>query len=389
MSQQETPSITLLEELLSAPSPSGYEQPASSLWRQAVKGYADDVKADVLGNSYAILNAAGSPKVMLAGHCDEIGFIVRHITSQGYIYFGPIGGHDANIVVGQRVYVHTIDHGKILGVIGKKPIHLMDAKEREKNTVLHELFVDIGATSGKDVLARVSVGDPITYAAPFQRLEGDLVVAHAIDDKVGAFVVAETVRLLAQERASELQAGVFGVCTVQEEVGLRGARTSSYVTGATVGVAIDVGHASDYPGVDKRRTGEADLGKGPVITRGPNINPQVFKLLIEAAHAEDIPYQVDANGAGTGTDANAMQLNQGGMATALVSIPLRYMHTPCEVMSLSDAHNASRLLAAFIRRLTPDVDFTPSLENLRPPRIRRAKAAADAASASDEQSEDS
>lgn len=382
MAQPDPPSLQLLEDLLGAASPSGYEQPASHIWRSAVKSYADDVKTDILGNSYALLNPAGRPKVMLAGHCDEIGFIVRHISSQGYIFFGPIGGHDANIVVGQRVYVHTAAHGSLLGVIGKKPIHLMDAKEREKNTVLQDLFVDIGATSGKAVSEKVSIGDPITYAAPFQRLDGDLIVSHAMDDKIGAFIVAETVRLLAQ--AESLEASVCGVCTVQEEIGLRGARTSAYVSEATVGVAIDVGHASDYPGVDKRRVGEADLGKGPAITRGPNINPQVFKLLLEAAHAEDIPYQVEANGGGTGTDANAMQLNQGGMATGLISIPLRYMHTPCEVASTADIHNASRLLAAFIRRLTPDVDFTPSLENLRPPRARAAKSESQPESGNDD-----
>ena len=386
MAQQDPPSIQLLSDLLGAASPSGYEQPASHVWRTAVSAFADDVKLDVMGNSYAILNAAGSPKVMLAGHCDEIGFIVRHISPQGYIFFSAIGGHDANIVVGQRVFVHTAEHGAVLGVIGKKPIHLMDAKEREKNTVLHELFVDIGATSGKVVAEKVAIGDPITYSAPFERLDGDLIVAHAIDDKVGAFVVAETVRLLAADQRDLLQAAVYGVCTVQEEIGLRGARTSSYFTEATVGIAIDVGHATDYPGVDKQRTGEASLGKGPTITRGPNINPQVFKLLVEAAHAEDIPYQVDANGGGTGTDANAMQLNQSGMATGLVSIPLRYMHTPCEVASLTDVHNTSRLLAAFIRRLTPDADFTPSLENLRPPRPRAKKVEAGPTPAAGEES---
>ncbi len=373
MAETSSPSISLLEALLAAPSPSGYEQPASQVWRDGVKGFADDVKTDVLGNSYAILNATGSPKVMLAGHCDEIGFIVRHISDQGYIYFGPIGGHDANIVVGQRVYVHTSEHGSILGVIGKVAIHLMDLKEREKNSVLHELFVDIGIAGRAAVMEKVGIGDPITYAAPFERLDGDLVVAHAFDDKVGAFVVAETVRLLAQDRRDQLTASVYGVCTVQEEIGLRGARTSSYFTDATVGVAIDVGHATDYPGVDKRKTGEAALGKGPIITRGANINPQVFKMLVEAAHAEDIPYQVDANGTGTGTDANAMQINQAGMATGLLSIPLRYMHTPGEVLSLADVHNTARLLAAFIRSIKPDTDFTPTMHNLRAPRPRVTK----------------
>lgn len=370
MTPESSPSIDLLEKLLAAPSPSGYEQPASSVFREAVKGFADEVDVDILGNSYAILNQKGSPKVMLAGHCDEIGFLVKHISEQGYIFFGGIGGHDANIVVGQRVYVHTADHGAILGVIGKKPIHLMDTKDREKGTVLHELFVDIGTTKREDVAAKVSIGDPITYQPGFERLDGDLFVAHAVDDKVGAFVVAETVRLLAQEKRDQLKASVYGVCTVQEEIGLRGARTSAYLTGATVGVAIDVGHATDYPGIDKRRYGQASLGKGPIITRGPNINPQVFKMLIETANEENLPYQVEASGAGTGTDANAMQLNQSGMATGLISLPLRYMHTPCEVASLSDIHNAARLIAGFIRRIDRHTDFTPSLENLRPPRAR-------------------
>lgn len=365
----DSPSISLLQELLAAPSPSGYEQPAQEVFRNAVRAWADDVQTDLLGNTYAIVNPKGNPKVMLAGHSDEIGFLVTHIHKDGFLYFGPIGGHDANIAVGQRVIVHTAEHGSLPGVIGKKPIHLMEDEERGKKTVLHDLFIDIGARGRQEAEERVGVGDPVTYAPGFEKLEGDLAAAHAFDDKVGAFVVAETVRLLAADRAG-LTAAVFGVSTVQEEVGLRGARTSAYLTGATVGVAIDVGHAADYPGVDKRRVGDISLGKGPIITRGPNINPQVFKMLIETAHRENIPYQIDANGRGTGTDANAMQLNQAGMATGLLSIPLRYMHTPCEVLSLADAHNTARLLAAFIRSITPDTDFTPSLANLRAPRIR-------------------
>lgn len=366
----QSPSIEMLQKLLAAPSPSGYEQPAEQVFREFTRSWADEVHTDLLGNSYAVVNPQGSPKVMLAGHCDEIGFLVTHIHKDGFLYFGPIGGHDANIAVGQRVFVHTAEHGSLPGVIGKKPIHLMEEDERGKKTVLHDLFIDIGAKNRKEAEEMVGVGDPVTYAPGFEKLTGDLAAAHAFDDKVGAFVVAETVRLLATEKRGELKAAVYGVATVQEEVGLRGARTSAYFTGATVGVAIDVGHAADYPGVDKRRVGDISLGKGPIITRGPNINPQVFKMLLETAHRENIPYQIDANGRGTGTDANAMQLNQAGMATGLLSIPLRYMHTPCEVLSLSDAHNTARLLAAFLRSITPEADFTPSMANLRAPRVR-------------------
>ena len=357
---QET--LQVLKDLIDAPSPSGFEQPAQAVYRRAVEGYADEVQTDVLGNTYAILNPQGRPKVMLAGHCDEIGFLVSHINGEGYLYFNPIGGHDANITVGQRVFVHTQD-GPLLGVIGKKPIHLMEDDERGRKTVLHDLFVDIGAQGKSGVVEKVAVGDPITYAPGFATLQGDLAVSHAFDDKISVYALTETVRLL---KGRTLQAAVYSVSTVQEEVGLRGARTSSYLTGATVGLAVDVGFAADYPGMSKNRVGDVDLGKGPVICRGANINPQVYKMLCEVARDENIPFQVNASGGGTGTDANAMQLNQSGMATGLISIPLRYMHTPCEVVSLADVDNTARLIAGFIERLTPDTDFTPSLSNLHP-----------------------
>jgi endoglucanase len=365
--------IDLLKDLLAAPSPSGYEQPAQEVFRKGVAPFVDEVETDLLGNTYAILNPTGNPKVMLAGHCDEIGFLVTHIQERGYIYFGNIGGHDANITVGQRVLVHTARHGSIPGVIGKKPVHLMDDEERGRKTKLDDLFVDIGTTGKDAVLEKVSIGDPITYSAEFGRLEGNLAVAHAFDNKSGTFIVAEIIRLLKEQSPEKLQAAVYGVSTVQEEIGLRGARTSAYLTGATVGIALDVGHAADYPGIDKRKTGDIELGKGPVITRGANINPQVYKMLIEAAIEENIPFQMNAKGVGTGTDANAMQLNQAGMAVGLVELPLRYMHTPCEVVSLSDIHNAARLVAAFIRKITPDTDFRPSMSNYAAPLIPKSK----------------
>jgi endoglucanase len=365
--------LQVLKDLIDAPSPSGFEQPAQEVFRRAVQPYADDVQTDVLGNAYAIVNPSGSPKVMLAGHCDEIGFIVKHINSDGYIYFASIGGHDANITVGQRVFVHT-ENGPLLGVIGKKPIHLMEEDERGRKTILHDLFVDIGAQGKAAVVEKVAIGDPITYAPGFATLDGDLVVSHAFDDKVGAYAVAETIRLL---KGRSLKCSVYGVSTVQEEVGLRGARTSAYFTGATVGIAIDVGFATDYPGMNKNRVGDVDLGKGPAICRGANINPQVYKMLCETARDLNIPFQLDAAGGGTGTDANAMQLNQAGMATGLLSIPLRYMHTPCEVVSLSDIENTAKLLAGFLERVDASTDFTPTMANrhsgVRPPAKKEKK----------------
>ena len=358
--------LQLLRDLVDAPSPSGFEQPAQAVYRSAMQAHAERVETDVMGNVWAVVNPGGAPKVMLAAHCDEIGFLVTHITGEGYIYFGSIGGHDAAITVGQRVYVHTAQ-GPVLGVIGKKPIHVLEGDERNRAPQLHDLFIDVGA-QGKAVAERVSDGDPITYAPSFETLEGDLVVSRAFDDKAGVLVVAETLRLLA---GKTLAASVYGVSTVQEEIGLRGAHTSAYGIAPTVGIAIDVTFATDYPGMAKTRHGDVKLGKGPVIARGANINPQVCKMLHEVAVEQGIPYQTKSQGGKTGTDAAAMQTNQGGMATGLVSIPLRYMHSPCEIVSLTDLDNAARLLAGFIERVTPDTDWTPSLDNLHlriPPR---------------------
>lgn len=355
-----TPEILqLLRDLVDAPSPSGFEQPAQAVYRKAMQTHAERVETDVMGNVWAVVNPGGAPKVMLAAHCDEIGFLVTHITSEGYIYFGSIGGHDATITVGQRVFVHTAS-GPILGVIGKKPIHVLEGEERNRAPQLHDLFVDIGA-QGKGVAERVSDGDPITYAPSFETLEGDLVVSRAFDDKAGVLVVAETLRLLA---GKTLAASVYGVSTVQEEIGLRGAHTSAYGIDPTVGIAIDVTFATDYPGMTKVRHGDVRLGKGPVIARGANINPQVCKMLHEVATDLNIPYQVKSHGGRTGTDAFAMQTSRAGMATGLVSIPLRYMHSPCEIVSLADLENAARLLAGFLERVTPETDWTPSLDNL-------------------------
>jgi len=365
--------INVLKDLIDAPSPSGFEQPAQEVFRAAIAPYADDVQTDLLGNVYGIVNPGGSPKIMLAGHCDEIGFIVNYISSEGFIYFGPIGGHDPNIVVGQRVYVHT-HGGPLLGVVGRKPVHLMEEEERGRKINLHDLFIDIGAKGKTAVADRVAIGDPITFASGFATLREDLAVSHAFDNKIGAYIVSEVIRLL---KGKTISAAVYGVSTVQEEVGLRGARTSAYWTGATVGIAIDVGHTSDYPSVSKTRVGDLELGKGPILTRGSNTNPEAFKILREVGDAHGIPYQLKADGRPTGTDANAMQVNQAGMATANVAIPLRYMHTPCEVISLTDADNTALLIALFIEAITPDTDFTPRLSNLHS--LSRGSAATPAA----------
>ena len=347
--------FALLKKLVDTPGPSGYEQQVQKVYRELVSPYADTVTTDVLGNVIAVKNAAGSPHIMLAGHADEIGFIIRYISDDGFLYFGQIGGHDSIVAVGQRVFVHT-ESGPILGVLGRKAIHLLETDERNKVPNTNDLWIDIGVTSKKEAQELVQIGDCVTYAQDLQRLQGDRATARSFDNKMGCFVVAEALRLLT---GKALQCGVYGVATVQEEIGLRGARTASYGINPLVGLAVDVGHAMDFPGADKKKVGDLKLGAGPVIKRGANINPKVFSLLVQTAKEESIPYQVEAAPAGTGTDGNAMQLNRAGMATGVISVPLRYMHTPCEVMSLDDIENTAKLMAGFCERVTPEIDFTP------------------------------
>jgi endoglucanase len=292
---------------------------------------------------------------MLAGHIDEIGMMVNYISDDGFVSFASIGGVDAAILPGMRVRVHAKD-GELLGVMGRKPIHLIEDEERKNVTKIDKLFIDLGL-SGKEVKKRVRIGDPITFGVGFETFGDDLAVSRAFDDKMGAWIAA---RVLEEVKDAGGAAGdLIAAGTVQEEIGLRGGTTSAYGVDPVVGIAVEVGHATDYPDIDKRKHGEADCGKGPIIARGPNINPVLFELLVKAAEKAKVPYQIGAEPRGTGTDANAIQLSRGGKAAALISIPLRYMHTPTEVLSLKDLDSAVKLLARFVLDLKPGCDFTP------------------------------
>jgi endoglucanase len=352
-------SVKFLQELVETPSPSGFEQPVQRLMRRELEPLADELRTDVMGNVIARIGAArpGALKIMLAGHCDEIGFMVRYIDDNGFIYFAAIGGVDAHLVPGQRVHVHTAD-GPITGVVGKKPIHLMEPKDRETVVKLNSQFIDIGCADGDAARKLVAVGDPITFAVGFERLQGDVAVARGFDDKMGAFIVAEVLRAVRRRGAPPVE--VYGVSTVQEEVGLRGATTSAYGIKPDVGIAVDVGFASDCPGVEKKEIGEFKVGGGPIISRGANINPALFELMMRTAREEDIPCQVMGAPRGTGTDANVMQLSRSGVAAGLLQVPLRYMHSPVEVLSLADIEASVRLLAGLIFRLEPDSSFIPN-----------------------------
>jgi putative aminopeptidase FrvX len=340
-------SIDFLKTLIDCASPSGFEQQAIEAWKQRTQNFSDEISVDVHGNCIAKLSKAKSPKVMLAGHIDEIGYMIKYIDKNGYLYFSCVGGIDLHLVPGQRVWIKT-DQGRVLGVIGKKPIHMLEESERKKVSKLEQMWIDIGCSTKEQASKIVEIGDVAVPAVGYEQIREDKVVGRGFDDKVGAFVVSEVLKELTN---CQFNASVYGVATVQEEIGLRGARTSCYGISPDIGIAIDVAFASDFPQMDKKKIGQIDIGKGPVIARGPNINKKIFDLLIQTAKQDNIPYQVVAAPRATGTDANVIQLTKQGVATALIGIPLRYMHTPVELISLIDVENAVKLLKSFIIKL--------------------------------------
>ncbi|MCI0499301.1 MAG: M42 family metallopeptidase [Planctomycetales bacterium] len=344
-----------LKDLLETPSPSGFEQPAAKLWRAYVKDSVDELSGDVHGNSIAVLNPKAPFKFMLAGHIDEIGLMVTHIDEKGYLSTAQIGGMDPALLIGQRVAI-AAEKGPVFGVVGRKAIHQMTPDERKKNVEMENIWVDIGADSKKAAEKRVAIGDPMVVDVPCRKLDSDKIVSRATDDKAGAFIVAECLHALSKRK---LNVCVVGVATVQEEVGLRGAITSSYTVRPDAGFAVDVTFASDHPDTNPKKSGEVKLGKGPVLHRGPNINPVMEKELLKIAKAKKIAYQVTAEPRGTGTDANAMQLSRGGAATAVISIPNRYMHTPVEVVSAKDLDNTIKLIVEYIAAHPAQRDYRP------------------------------
>ncbi len=349
------PSFAFLKNLLKTPSPSGFERPIQDVVRSWAKPLAHELRTDRHGNVIAALNPKGSPRIMLAGHCDQLGLMVQHIDDNGFLYAQPIGGWDMQILLGQNLVVWTRS-GPVPGVISRKAPHLLTNEERNKVPQFQDVWIDVGAKDRKDIEEVVRPGDPVTVELACQQLRNGLFTSPALDDKIGVWVVMETLRLL---RDRSLQAAVFCVSTVQEEIGLRGATTSAYGIHPDVGIAVDVTHATDTPGNEKKQLGEVKLGAGPVVFRGANINPHVEERLQQAAQERAIAVQLRGAAKATGTDANAMQLARDGVATGLVGIPLRYMHSPVEVISLDDSERAAALLAEFCAAVTARAEWVP------------------------------
>ncbi len=352
-------SHAFLQKLLDTPSPSGFEQAIQAVVRDRAAAFSDTVTTDAHGNVFAARHPVGQPadalRIMLAGHCDQIGLMVQHVDAEGFIYVQPIGGWDVQVLIGQYLAVHT-KSGPHIGVISRKAIHLQTPEERKKVPEFHDIWIDLGFKNKEDADKVVRCGDAVTFVLGYRPLRNGLAASPAMDDKVGLWVVMEALRLL---QGRELRASVFSISTVAEEVGLRGATTATYTVNPHVGIAVDVCHATDTPGSDKKQLGEVKCGAGPVLFRGANINPRVFDLLEATATANAIPFQIRGAPRATGTDANTMQISRQGVAVGLIGIPNRYMHSPVEIVHLDDLSNAAKLLAEFCAAVGPEHDWTP------------------------------
>lgn len=348
-------SITFLKKLLDTPGPSGFESAPAKVWRTEAAKFAT-VTADVAGNSIAVVNPNGSPTIMLAGHIDEIGLIVNYIDDEGFVYVGPIGGWDPHVLVAQRIRFMGRD-GDVFGVVGKLPIHLIRPEDREKGVKMRDLWVDIGAKNKKEAQDMVSVGDPGVIDARAIEMPNGRMVSRSIDNRIGAFTVLEALKRYVETPG---KAKVVAVATAQEEIAYRGggALVGASSLNPQMAIVVDVTFAVDHPSIDKKEHGEARIGGGPVLTRGAIISPVVFALLRDAAELKKIPFTVHAAGRDTGTDADAIHIAREGVATGLVSIPNRYMHSPNEMISLEDVDNVADVIAEACRAVSSETDFT-------------------------------
>lgn len=344
-------------KLITAPGPSGFEQAPTRIWREAASEWAEKIDWDNLGNSYAFVNGtAGSDyAVVIEGHIDEIGFIVTHVDDNGFVWFDKIGGWDDQVVVGQRIVIAGND-GDVYGVIGKKAAHLLTPADREKPTKIKDMWIDIGAKNREEATRLISIGDPAVIAVEPLELTDDLWASRSMDNRTGAYVAYRTTQILAENPPA---VNVIGVAATQEEIGLVGATTLSWHVKPQVAIAIDVTHATDYPGADKKSDGEIAVGGGPVLGRGASVTPGVFAGLRDAAKKLEINAPVQANGLRSGTDADNIIRSGANIAVGLVSIPNRYMHSPSEVISLEDLESAAQVIAEFVRGITPESDFRP------------------------------
>jgi putative aminopeptidase FrvX len=344
----------VLRSLLTAHGPSGYETAPAAVFRDAASAFAE-VVTDVMGSVWArVPGTAGGPTLAIVGHIDEIGLIVSHIDDDGFLRFRGVGGWDPQILVGQRVVLGTRE-GAIPGVVGKKPIHLLKEEERKKVARVEELHIDIGAKDGEEARGLVRVGDVAVIDGDPVELPNGRAVSRSMDNRLGCYVAYEAARLVSE--AGGAPGDVVAVAVVQEETTFGGATTTAYALRPDVAIIVDVTHATDAPGVDVAEVGAHPFGSGPVIERGSNLNPRVVDVMCDTAEAEEIPFTLQASARSTGTDLDAMHVSRGGIPCGGVGLPLRYMHSPVEMVQLDDIENSAKLIAAVAHRLTAETSF--------------------------------
>jgi len=349
-------SLAFLEKLVNTPSPTSYETGGQRVWLDYVSQFADETTHDAYGNCVATLNPGGSPRIMLAGHADEIALSVNYIDDDGFIWVKRMGGVDAIVSKAQRVTIHAAK-GPVLGVVGHPPPHMQKVDGSPKVPKIHELFIDIGATNKKAAERRVRVGDPITVNQEFETLHGNLAVARAFDNRIGTWSVAEALRIVAGTK-TKLNAEVCAVSNTQEEVGLFGARQIAYSLNPDVALVVDVTHATDYPTISKTTHGDVKMGKGPTVTHGTCNHPEVVKRIESVAAKKKIPLQHETVSATSGTDTDVIFWTRGGIPSALISLPNRYMHSPVEVVHLKDLEQIAQLMAGFVQSVKKEEQFS-------------------------------
>jgi endoglucanase len=349
-------SLEFFKSLLTTSSPSGFEPPAQKVWCDYVRQFADEVRTDTYGNAVAILNPDGDPKVLIDGHIDEIGLMVKHITDKGFIHVQSIGGLDPMLLAGKRVNIHTRS-GMIRGVLGATAPHLQDRSKDRKVPKMHEMFVDIGAKDGKAAKKKVAVGDPMTFVDDFEQLDRNIAVARAMDNRIGCWAGAEVIRQASKSRKKP-RCAIYACSSIQEETGLNGAKMQVVNHRPDVAIAVDVTHATDTPGIDVKQHGEVKLSQGPTISLGRENHPLLTHRLRQIAETENIPIQIETFSKSGGTDAYAMWTQNGGVPSVILSPPLRYMHSTVEMVDLRDMVKLADWITAFVLDLKKGERFT-------------------------------
>ncbi|MHA1784793.1 MAG: M42 family metallopeptidase [Candidatus Helarchaeota archaeon] len=348
----------LMKEISEAAGVAGFEDEIRNLIKNKIKDQADDIFTDRLGNLFAVKNGTkNNPTILFSAHMDNIGFMINHITDKGFLRIVPVGGMSTRILPATRVKIFSSKTEKIYnGVIGEKAIHLLDAEERKKLSKFHDLFVDMGARNKDDAKELVNEGDYVVFDEICKRLgsSSSLITSKGLDDRAGCVVLIKLLQALKEET---FDGKVVILFSTQEEIGVRGATVGAYRINPDIGFAVEVTHAIDFPGSNKDKEGDVVIGNGGVIAVGPNIHPKISKLAIKTAQEKKIDYQVEVEPRPTGTDARIIQMTREGVAAGLISVPLRYMHTPSEVLDLEDIEKTVRLLVEIIKNIKSNINL--------------------------------